>query len=152
VEWGNHAINTQFRRLTCLPLESDLRAKYIEACVRLYNFRTRYLHINQIQTVFNEALKVRMANDPNFDRIPFTLNISHFRLLRPWSTFLTSVFAPGCGELDQNQNKKTRTVMRLPNKRSVQQQDLLLSNKMTKHFSQHFINLDAGAAATSAHH
>jgi len=36
VEWGNHSIKTQFRRLVALPMDEAVRRDYIECCLRLY--------------------------------------------------------------------------------------------------------------------
>ena len=51
-EWGVRAIKSIFGRLT-VPLMADafLSRRLFKICVHLYNFRVRYVGLNQLRTV-----------------------------------------------------------------------------------------------------
>lgn len=57
VEWGNGALQSLFPRLAnVMPwrdIETKLSNRRLEVCCRLFNFRTRRMGRNQINTVFN---------------------------------------------------------------------------------------------------
>jgi len=55
-EWGMGAIQRSYRRLqTTLTSNHADRQRDISIIVRLFNFRTRTIHINQIRTVLREC-------------------------------------------------------------------------------------------------
>ena len=52
-EWGVRAIKAPFQRLkTPLPADSKKRLRLLRICCHLFNFRTRFLGLNQIRTTY----------------------------------------------------------------------------------------------------
>ena len=77
-EWGVRAIKGPFKRLS-VPLPADIlvRHRIIVCCVHLYNFRTRFVGLIQIRTVYKdegttappwvEELATELDDVPNLD-------------------------------------------------------------------------------------
>lgn len=71
VEWGVNAIKSPFKRLnTNLPADVYNRKRLLSIVCHLYNFRVRYIGLNQLRTVYGSV------GD----------------LLQPWVTELTKEF------------------------------------------------------------
>ena len=68
-EWGMRALQGTFSRLKYRLPSDKLKRKYIiGSIVLLHNFRTHYVGLNQIATVFN-PLYEQYVNIDNYDRI-----------------------------------------------------------------------------------
>ena len=65
-EWGMGAIQRSYRRLqTTLTSNHADRQRDISIIVRLFNFRTRTTHINQIRTVYDPSYIGQRRRDPD---------------------------------------------------------------------------------------
>ena len=68
-EWGMRALQGTFARLKSrLTSNKEKRAAIILGIVLLYNFRTKFIALNQIATVFN-PLYEQYRNLEGYDRI-----------------------------------------------------------------------------------
>ena len=55
-EWGVRALKGPFQRLkTPLPADSVKRLRLLRICCHLFNFRTRYVGLNQIRTTYTQS-------------------------------------------------------------------------------------------------
>jgi hypothetical protein len=68
-EWGMRALQGTFSRLKArLGSNKKKRGKIIHSIILLHNFRTYYVGLNQIATVFNPHYE-QYVNLENYDRI-----------------------------------------------------------------------------------
>ena len=55
-EWGVRAVEGPFKRITVpLPANSYKRYQLLRICVHMYNFRVRFVGLNQLRSVYADT-------------------------------------------------------------------------------------------------